>query len=146
MQEVIKSTKNKISTLDSYKDYPNKKKVNRKLFNQVIKLVNKKIFQYALTTGKKIEEFRILKYKAKPQNKPLSYQLKKEINYSNLHTDGYTAKFVWMQPKYLTGWSFILLRTHKRRNFKIQSTEPTMAEYIKEHGVDHFVEPKTKLK
>lgn len=138
--------KSKISSLESYKDYPNKKKVKKDIFNQVIKLVNKKIFQKILTTGKQVEEFHILKYKARPQNKPLSYLLKKEINYSNLHTDGYTAKFVWYTPKYLANWNFILLRTHKRRNFKIQTEEPTMAEYIRQNGVDHFLEAKRKLK
>lgn len=137
--------KNKITTLESYKDFPKKKEIKSSVYNKTIKLINKKIFQKTLT-GNQVEEFRIFKYKAKPQNRVLSYMLKKKINYSNLHTDGYTARFVWMPPDYLNDWNFILLRTHKRRNFKIQSDEPTMCEHIKEHGMDNFVESKTRLK
>lgn len=142
---------NKTTTAESYKDFPDKRKLTAQQYKNIINKVNRKIFKYNLTTGKSIQtptgKFAINKFKEKKQNKHLSYKLKKVINYANLHTDGYSCKYVWtMTARWQKRWCFKIIRTHTRRNFKIQSDEPTMCEYIREHGVDHFQEHPKKLR
>lgn len=151
MRQAMSQVLNKLTTAESYKDFPNKKKLNRTQYKSIISKINQKIFEYNLTTGKAIitptGKFEINKFKTKKQNKHLSYKLKKIINYTNLHTDGYSCKYVWTQTaKWQRRWTFKIIRTHTRRNFKIQAQAPTMCEYIREHGVDHFQEHPMRLR